>query len=344
MRKYFPELFGNESHKERLASAIVEGKLPHAFLIDGPSGSGKMTLAKSIAAALNCEKIGDDSYYLPCGKCNNCRRIKENSFTDVKILERPTDKATIGVNMVKDFRADMYLTATESKYKIYIIKEAEKMTVEAQNALLIILEEPPKNVIIMLLASGTDAILTTVKSRAQYMAMTKFTAEELGSYLESTNYEATKMSLDDPRGYKALIVSADGRIGRALELLDPKRRVENEQKRRESIAIIEAVTSRAPYTALHEAIGALPTKRNELAESLETLIMALRDLLTAKKSDSFTPVFFGERSEAKEFCANITLPRLIAIYEAVTDAHDQCIKNANVSLLLAKLSADIKMA
>ena len=140
------------------------------------------------------------------------------------------------------------------------------------------------------------------------------------------------------------LVSADGRIGRALELLDPKRRIENEQKRRESIAIIEAVTSRVPYTALHEAIGALPTKRNELAESLETLIMALRDLLTAKKSDSFTPVFFGERSEAKEFCANITLPRLIAIYEAVTDAHDQCIKNANVSLLLAKLAADIKMA
>ena len=344
MRKYFPELFGNEHHKERITSAILEGKLPHAFLIDGPSGSGKMTLAKGIASALNCEKSDDDSYHLPCGKCNNCRRIRENAFPDVKVLERPMDKATIGVSQVKDFRADMYLTATESKYKIYIIKEAERMTVEAQNALLIILEEPPKNVIIMLLASGTDAILTTVKSRAQYIAMTKFSNEELGAYLESTNYEATKMALDDPRGYKALVVSSDGRIGRALELLDPKRRAENEQKRRESLAIIEAVSNRAPYTALHEAISALPAKRNELAESLETLIMALRDIITAKKSDSFSPVFFGERSEARSLGEGLSLTRLIGIYEAVTDAHDQCIKNANVSLLLTKLAADIKLA
>ena len=344
MRKYFPELFGNELHKRRISSAILEGKFPHAFLIDGPSGSGKMTLAKNIASALNCEKIDDDSYYLPCGKCNNCRRIRENSFTDVKILERPTDKATIGVNLVKDFRADMYLTATESKYKIYIIKEAEKMTVEAQNALLIILEEPPKNVIIMLLASGTDAILTTVKSRAQYIAMSRFTSEELGSYLESTNYEATKMALDDPKGYKSLVVSADGRIGRALELLDPKRRSDNEQKRRESMAIIEAVAKRSGYAALHEAVSALPTKRNELTESLEMLITALRDIIAAKKSESFTPVFFGDASEAKELGANLTLSKLIAIYEAVADAHDQCLKNANVSLLIAKLAADIKMA
>lgn len=344
MRKYFPELFGNEQHKARISSAIIEGKLPHAFLIDGPSGSGKMTLAKSIAAALNCEKADDDSYHLPCGKCNSCRRIRENSFTDVKILERPTDKATIGANLVKDFRADMYLTATESKYKIYIITEAEKMTVEAQNALLIILEEPPKNVIIMLLASGTDAILTTIKSRAQYIAMSKFTSEELGSYLESTSYEATRMAMDDPKGYKSLVVSADGRIGRALELLDPKRRSDNEQKRRESTAILEAVAKRAPYTALYEAVTALPSKRNELTESLEMLISALRDMITAKKSEGFTPVFFGDKDEARELGTGISLSKLIAIYEAVADAHDQCLKNANVSLIIAKLAADIKMS
>ena len=168
MRTFFPSIFGNSFHKNRIATAILEGRLPHALLIDGPGGSGKRLFALEIASALNCECANDDTRPLPCGRCNSCRRIKEGSFTDVKVLSRSDQKATIGVKEIKDFRADMYLSATESKYKIYIIDEAEKMTTEAQNALLIILEEPPKNVVILLLASGTDSILTTIKSRTSY--------------------------------------------------------------------------------------------------------------------------------------------------------------------------------
>lgn len=344
MKKCFPKVFGNDFHKNRIAAAIAEGRLPHAFLIDGPEGSGKMTLAKEIAAALNCEKSAEDSYPLPCGYCNTCRRIHENSFTDVKILSRPSDKATIGVALVKDFRADMYLTATESKYKIYIIDEAEKMTTEAQNALLIILEEPPKNVIIILLTSGSDTILTTIKSRTQYIATSRFTTEELSEYLSKNIPEASAMARTDPEGYKALLVSSDGRIGRAMALLDPKKKEENEEKRRETLGVINALGARVPFTALYEAISALPTKRVEFSEALETLISALRDLILSKKSENFVPVFFTDTKEAENHASDIGLTRLVKIYEIITDVHDKCLKNANVTLLISRLAAEIKLA
>ena len=344
MRTYFPSLFGNDFHKNRIAAAVIEGILPHALLIDGPSGSGKMTLAIEIASALNCENKTDNTRPLPCGRCNACRRIHEGAFTDVKILKRVDGKATIGVGQVKDFRADMYLSATESSYKVYIIDEAERMTPEAQNALLIILEEPPKNVVIMLLASGTDSILTTIKSRTQYVAMTRFTTDELSGYLEENSSEARSLAFRDNEAYKALLVSADGRIGKAQKLLNPKEREENEQKRAEIIAIVNALGAKTPYTELYSAVSSLPQKRVEFASSLEILISALGDLISAKKSDSFSPLFFTDSGSAKDAGMDIPTARLMKIYDIVIHTYRECEKNANVTLAAANMAAGIKMA
>ena len=344
MRKYFTELFGNDFHKNRIADSILEGRLPHALLIDGPRGSGKRTLALSIAAALNCETAKNESYALPCGVCNSCRRIREGSFTDVKILGRSQDKATIGVKEIKDFRADMYLSATESSHKVYIIDDAESMTTEAQNALLIILEEPPKNVVIMLLCSGTDTVLTTIKSRTQYIATSRFTAEELDSYITGVSAEARTLSSTDPHAYRALLVSADGRIGRLKELLNPKTREENEEKRREIIAIISAMSDRTRYTELYEAVTSLPTKRTEFKDALELLISALGDLIASKKTHSFMPVFFTDAKEAAGYASELALSKLVRIYDAVAHIHGECLKNANVTLSAANLAAEIRLA
>ena len=344
MRSYFPSLFGNDFHKNRIAEAVLEGRLPHALLIDGPHGSGKMTFATAIAAALNCESKGDVTRPFPCGRCNSCRRIHEGSFTDVKILRRDDGKATIGVQKIKDFRQDMFLSATESGYKVYIIDDAELMTPEAQNALLIVLEEPPKNVVIMLLASGTDTILTTIKSRTQYVTTSRFSPEELASYLEEVNADARSLAFRDPEAYRALLISADGRIGRALELFNPKAKEENEEARREILAFVKALGKKTPYTELYTAVNSLPQKRAELSLSLERLIGALGDLIAAKKSDSFATVFFNDPTAAKEAAKDVPLTRLIKIYDIVVHTHRECEKNANVALTVANLASRIKMA
>lgn len=344
MRSYFQNLFGNDFHKSRIALAVLEERLPHALLIDGPRGSGKMTFATEIAAALNCESKGDATRPFPCGRCNSCRRIREGSFTDVKTLKRTDGKATIGVNQIKDFRADMYLSATESGYKVYIIDEAEKMTTEAQNALLIILEEPPKNVVIILLASGTDSILTTIKSRTQYLPMSRFTTDELSKYLNENSSEARSLEFRDPDAYRALLVSADGRIGKALTLLNPKTREENEEARDEILSVIKALGKKTPYTELYAAINALPQKRTEFSASLEFLIAALGDLVSAKKSNDFQTVFFTDPESAKEAARDVPISRLLKIYEIVMHTYRECEKNANVNLAAANMASKIKMA
>lgn len=342
MRSYFPNLIGNEETKERLGKAIESGTLPHAFLIGGPSGSGKSVLATEIAAALNCQ-AKHDAGPLPCGRCNNCHRIYESNFPDVKLLAKKKDKATLGVEAVKDFREDMFLSSTESESKIYIIDDAECMTPEAQNALLKVLEEPPKSVSIILLAKECDRILTTIKSRAQYIPMSRFEDNELAKQLLSESADARSMNALNQSKFMGLIKSADGRLGLAKSLLNKRLSDENEEDRGEVIGLIRAVGQKASYTEIHSAISSFPTKRGELLISLERLMSALRDLIVVKYDSDAKTVFFPCPDEAIKLCGDIDVRKLVALYDVVNDAHELCVRNANVPNLLTSLSSKIRL-
>ena len=134
------------------------------------------------------------------------------------------------------------------------------------------------------------------------------------------------------------------RIGKALELLNPRAREENEQTRAEITSIVKALGKKTPYTELCAAINSLPQKRVEFSASLEILISALGDLISAKKSESFSPVFFTEASSAREAARDIPLQRLIRIFDIVMHTCRECEKNANVTLAAANMASSIKMA
>lgn len=344
MRTYFPKILGNEETKTRIGSAIENGKAAHAFLVDGPAGSGKSTLALEIAAARSCERRGDVGYPLPCGTCSACKRIYSGNFPDLKILEKPKDRATIGVDAVKLFREDMFLSATEAECKIYVIKNAETMTPEAQNALLKVLEEPPSTLIIILLADGCDRILTTIKSRTLYIAMARFSEDKLRSHLLSMSAEARELSRTSPERLDGIIMSADGRLGPAMKLSEKKFADENELIRKETLDFISAIGARAPFSALHSAVSLLPDKRSELILSLERIMTALRDVIISKQSESARTLFFPTRRNALEVGADIPIKRAIAVFEAVNEAHELCSKNANVQNLTVNLISKIKLA
>ncbi len=342
VRPYFENLLGNKESKERIAKAIENGVLPHALLISGPSGSGKSTFALEIAAALNCEKKGDTLSPLPCAKCNNCRRIYNGSFPDVKLLTKPRERSTLGVEAVKDFREDMFLSATESDHKVYIIDDAETMTAEAQNSLLKILEEPPIGVTIILLARECDRILTTIKSRVQYVAMTRFSDEELKRNVLNRIPEAKQLYASSPEQFAGIIIGADGRLGLAAELFDPKRAAENLEDREETMKIIRSLGGRALYSDMYNAISSLPTKRVEFSAALERLILAIRDLITVKYVKEGSLLFFTSYESATAHAKDLTVKRLLSIYDAINETHDLCAKNANVQNLTASLIAKLK--
>ena len=344
MRKYFSRLLGNEETKARIGKAIESQTVPHAFLIGGPSGSGKSTLAAEIAAAMNCLAGGNKDEALPCGKCINCRRIYEGNHPDVKILAKKKDKATLGVDLVKDFREDMFLSSTESNHKIYIIDDAECMTPEAQNALLKVLEEPPKAVMIILLAKECDRILTTIKSRAQYVSMTRFCDEELAKQILSESVDARVMNAADPSKFMGLIMSADGRLGLAKKLLNKRLSAETEEDRADIVALIRAAGQKASYAEIYSALSDFPTKRPELMLAFERLMSALRDLIVIKYDGNAKTVFFPSAEEALKLCGDISVKRLVALYDAVNETHELCSRNANLSNLIANLCSKIKLA
>lgn len=344
MRIYFPRLIGNNETKERLGRSIESGTVPHAFLIGGPSGSGKSTLASEISAAMNCENRNNKSFPLPCGECSNCRRIYEGNFPDVKILQKKKDKATLGVEAVKDFREDMFLSSTESEHKIYIIDDAESMTPEAQNALLKVLEEPPTAVSIILLAKECDRILTTIKSRAQYIAMSRFDDSEIADYLLSHSSEARALKAADESRFIGLIMSADGRIGLATELMSKRMSDETSEERSEIIDLIRAIGQKSSYADIYSAVSHFPNKRAELLGALERLMNALRDLILIKYHSNAKTLFFSSAKEAREICKDISAKRLIRVYDVVNETHSLICRNANIPNIMASLSSKIRLA
>ena len=341
MRGYLTAVVGNDRTRERLGESIVRGTVSHAYLIEGPRGSGKHTLATEIAAALNCERRSEAGA-IPCHACNNCRRITERNFPDVKYLARAKDKATLGVGEVSLFKEDMYLSATESDYKVYIIESAELMTPQAQNALLITLEEPPRNVVIILLCEEGDKLLTTIRSRVQYVAMARFLPEDIERYIVERSPEARRLATADRRRFDSILLAADGCIGRALELTDPKLAEENERRRAVTEGIIRAMTARSSYAALLSAMGELSQKRSELSTELESIMLALRDMIAKKLHAEAKPLFFTSEEELSELVREYDLKRLYFLFDAICDAYEDNRKNANVNMLTTDLVARIR--
>lgn len=344
MGEIFAGLYGNDGAKRRFAAAIKSNTLPHAFLIDGPSGSGKKTLAYEISAALNCENRDSDVSPFPCRRCNTCRRIFGGSYTDVKVLRKSGDRATIGVDTVKDFKNDMFLTASESDFKIYIIEDAHLLTPQAQNALLTVMEEPPPRVIIFLLSSSSDKILTTVKSRAQYVAMQKFTRGEIEAYLKSTVPDAVSPLRITRERLSAVLTRADGCIGRAKALLDPESAQDAEEKHASVMKFIASLDAKAQFKDVYAALSELPTQRAELISAIEEITVALSDMIKVKHDRSGAPtLFFESAADAEAAARSLSRQRLLKIYGAVNEAHEYLTQNAMTASVISSLAAKIKL-
>ena len=344
MRAYFTELVGNEYTKRRLFEAVRTNTLPHAHLIVGPKGSGRLTLARELAAAMNCDERENESVPLPCGRCNTCRRIREGIFPDVQIVTRGSGKATIGVEDIKAMREDVYLSSTEAEYKFYIVREAEAMTPQAQNALLKVFEEPPKNVHIILISTEADKILTTVKSRSQYVQTEIFDPETLKRYTVRRSERAGALARTDSEKLDAVILSAGGVIGNALAMLDDSLIAEQTAKRETVTRLISAFSKKESFGELLSACTSLPQKREELRSVLELTLTALRDMISHEYSENTQKLFFTSKQTAEKFIGSTSARRLTKIFDIITRALEDLEKNVSIPPLLTDIAVKIKEA
>lgn len=169
-------LVGNAALKEQLSARMKGRGLSHAYLISGPAGSGKRTLARLLSAALVC--TGAEP---PCGTCPGCKKALGGIHPDI-ITAGEADKG-LTVNQARELRADAYVRPNEASRKVYIIPNAQLMNAAAQNALLKLLEEGPAYAAFLLLADNPGGVLTTIRSRCESLTLSPVTEREAEEYL-----------------------------------------------------------------------------------------------------------------------------------------------------------------
>ena len=219
---------GHERAINALRKGIQSGRLSHAYLLVGPASVGKMTLALDLARAVNC--LGDDP---PCGVCLQCRRVTRGLHADVHVLgleRQQTDESrtrvAIGIGQVRAIQREASLKPYEGKRRVLIFDGAERLSEEAANALLKTLEEPPDQVLLILLATDAETLPSTIVSRCALLKLRPLPRALLACQLQA-NHGADREKADD------IARLSGGRLGWALEALgDPtllKRRAERFQ-------------------------------------------------------------------------------------------------------------------
>ena len=202
----FEGLLGNEQLKENLRVSIERGRISHFYLISGPAGSGKHTLARLLAAAILCQGNGK-----PCLSCNACRKVMTANHPDCITVTDPEHK-NVAVKIVRDARADMYVMPNESSRKIYIFPQ--ELGIEGQNALLKILEEPPEYGVFILLSDNPEKLLPTVRSRCTELRLLSLPDNLLQTALRQEFPNA------DPESIAAAALRSGGWLGQAKALLE----------------------------------------------------------------------------------------------------------------------------
>lgn len=339
MKPVFPDLIGNDSLRNRIASGILSDRLGHAYLLEGAFGFGKHTFAKNIAAAASCSHRGDDGYPLPCRECPSCRKIFAGESPDVIYVNRG-EKATLGVDAIRQMHADVWIAPNDLEQKVYIIEDAQAMTPQAQNAFLLILEEPPAYVRFFLLSDGSAPLLETVRSRVQTLRMQPIRPDLLAEHLVQTEDAARQLARSAPEEFSELISAAEGSVGRAKVLLDPKLRKPVLDCRNTARKFALLASSGRDEAAAIELLSEFGTRREDAIAKLGATALCIRDLLLLKQSENAGLCFYRDREEATEIAYRFTTPELLRIAEKIDEATDALQRNANLRLTMIRLALE----
>ena len=203
----FEALLGNETLKQRLSVSFENNRASHCYLITGASGSGKHTLAKLLAAAMQCTE-----HNKPCCTCRQCRKVLEGTHPDISTVD-DEEKASVPIKLIRQACADLYVRPNEGNRKIYIFPRAQALRTDAQNALLKCIEEPPSYGVFIFLCEHAERMLPTVRSRCAELRLSPLPDEIL-------HRELQKKFPDASQSIRGAMIRSGGYLGQAMELLE----------------------------------------------------------------------------------------------------------------------------
>lgn len=323
----FSGIIGQKEVVGSLERALSENRVGHAYIFTGPAGMGKKTIAHLFAGLLLCDAPKDGK---TCGKCIPCQLFDNGSNPDFHRID--TDEASIGVGMIRDVQGDVAIKPMYSKRKVYIVEDAAKMTEQAQNCLLKTFEEPPEYVVIMLLTANYEALLETVRSRAQHLHFKKYTRDQVR--------QALTPILGKEDGKAGLAIDyADGNIGLALELIGSG----DFSRLREHVLELLPDVEKGKTTGILEFTAFIEENRDSVGLLLDIMLLYYRDLLIMCETGNENMLINSDKKDMIFNNAQMRTSRgIVGRIDALEAARRALKQNANMQLVVDNLLISLR--
>ncbi len=305
---------GREDIAKVFKNALNSGKLCQTYIIHAPEGMGKKTIFKYIASLILCEEFSS------CGKCPSCKSLETMSHPDLVELKRDSDKASIGVENVRDIKSEVYTRPVMSNYKVVAVHEAHLATVAAQNAMLKMIEEPPEKVVFFLLCDTLSPILATVLSRAVVIELKPLCENDMKKIF-SHSAESFEISL------------AGGNPGKLIKLKEDLGYAALRDEVIDAFSSLTSEDSYAPYLAA-EKLDKIKENKDKI---LSILLSFARDAYLRKIGLDKDIANKDKINYIDAFCAPLTEKACYKIAEHIINTQKDKGKNGNMSIALTLL-------
>ena len=319
----FDEVAGQQHIVKTLKNALATDKIAHAYLFCGPRGTGKTTMAKLFAKALNCEEgVGHQ-----CNECKNCKSINEGTHPDILEIDAASNR---GINEIKDIIEKVKYATILGRKKVYIIDEVHMMTPEAFNALLKTLEEPPEHVVFILATTEPHKVLPTILSRCQRYDFNKLSDQEITDRLKIVLQKENVTYNDE--AISAIVSLADGGMRDALSILDQVLAYSGNkldindilnifalESKKEKIALIDSIANKNVSDVLNRLNNYI-SKGSDIKRLTNDLLDILKDLLVFSYTGRDSLFEKLTQEEAKQLLTKLTRSELLNMIDVLLNA------------------------
>ena len=305
---YFEKIRGQRFAKKYLSNSIKSNMISHAYMFEGPNGIGKNTMARELAAIL---------------------LEMENLFNSPDYIEIKPDGNSIKIAQIRKLQSDILVKPYKS-YKIYVIDEAQKMTVEAQNALLKTLEEPPKYAIIILITDNKESLLDTIKSRCEIIKFTPIPMQEVASYLTMNGIDSKRASL--------LANFSRGSMKKAIELSESE---EFHLMREEVQKYVETFLN-GNLIEIMDIQSSIEKYKDQITNVLDLLINYFRDIMMVKENvDNSMIINLDRLIFVKNMSNKTTYSQLSKIIDIIEETKNKLRSNCNFNISIQVMTLNI---
>ncbi len=321
----FNEIIGNENIIKNLKNSIKNNKVSHFYIIDGKEKTGKELIAKSFAKLLLCE----NSDIEPCLKCSSCLSFDTNNNPDFFFIDG--SKKNIGVSEIRDNIINNIKTKPfKYKYKVFILKDAHKMTIQAQNAILKTVEDPPSFAIFIMLSKNHKIFLPTIISRSVLFRIKPLSKEDIEGYLLKQGISQTMV-----RFYFAY---SFGSLGRALEIINDNSFNELREEILKDIEKFEDIN----LINLYKLIEKYENKKDDIDRILDIYLMVYRDALILKNTNNFNKLIQKDIDKLIQNLSKLSIKNLLGKIENILKTKQYLKQNINYNMSIENLFFKLK--